>query len=403
MSEEKQPAVEPPPAAPPAAPPSAVEPPPRAAPIALASLLLVLAAVAGIVALFARQRSAQAEQSQVLQRELAAGPLVRVAHVKKGAAERTISLPAEVRAERRATLYAKVSGYVKEVRVDRGDRVTRGQALAVLESPDLDEQVASAQAELSLRKLQAARAEKLSSGGRVSQSEREQASEAVQLASSALARARVMQGYQVLRAPFDGTVTARFADAGALLPAATGSTSSAQPLLEVAQIDRLRVALQLGQDEAARVHQGDKVMLRASPDEPAFEARISRLAQTLDPRTRTMLCEIDLVRPPAGLYPGAFVQASVGLRGAVRAQVPTEALVAQAGKLFIALVQNGKIHFQPVRLGVDDGQSVEVLEGLQGDELVALSLSSEVAEGATIRTQEPGAAAGREGAAVPAR
>src|SRR5204863_332411 len=136
--------------------------------------------------------------------------------------------------------------------------------------------------------------------------DREAADEGVKVARAALVRAQVQKEYQVLRAPFDGTVTARFADPGTLLPAATGSTSSAQPLLEVAQLDRLRVALHLGQDDAARVRVGDKVQLQTSRDQPPFEARISRISQSLDPRTRTMMCESDLPQPPEGLYPGAF-------------------------------------------------------------------------------------------------
>src|SRR5256886_10296918 len=170
--------------------------------------------------------------------------------------------------------------------------------------------------------------------GTVSVQDREAAEEGVKMARAALARAQVQVDYQVLRAPFDGTVTARFADPGALLPAATGSTSSAQPLLEVAQLNRLRVALHLGQDDAARVRVGDKVALQASPDQPAFEARISRISQSLEPRTRTMLCEIDLAEPPAGLYPGAFVQTRLPLHVPPRPLIPTNAPRGQGGQAF---------------------------------------------------------------------
>ena len=160
----------------------------------------------------------------------------------------------------------------------------------MLESPDLDAQVASAQAELTFRRQQLARVERLASSGRVSVQDREAADEGVKVARAALVRAQVQKEYQVLRAPFDGTVTARFADPGTLLPAATGSTSSAQPLLEVAQLDRLRVALQLGQDDAARVRVGDKVQLQTSPDQPPFEARISRISARSIWRSRPRVC-----------------------------------------------------------------------------------------------------------------
>ncbi|HMC33832.1 MAG TPA: efflux RND transporter periplasmic adaptor subunit, partial [Myxococcales bacterium] len=356
--------------------------------IAAGSIAAVIAAAAGTVVLFVREHGAQARQTEALQKELAQGPVVRVARIELAPADRVVSLPAEVRAEQRATLYAKVSGYVKKVSVERGDRVRKGQVLATLESPDLEAQVASAQAELTFRRQQLARVERLAPSGRVSVQDREAAEEGVKVARAALARAQVQVDYQVLRAPFDGTVTARFADPGALLPAATGSTSSAQPLVEVAQLDRLRVALHLGQDDAARVRVGDKVQLQTSPDQPAFEARISRISQSLDPRTRTMQCEIDLAQPPEGLYPGAFVQTRLPLHGPPRPLLPSEALLGQGGQLLVALVEDGKVHFQRVKLGVDDGAKVEVLDGLRGGEIVALNLGPEVPDGSPVRIQQ---------------
>ena len=351
----------------------------------VASVLVVLAAAAGAGTLFLRERSAQARQVEQLEKDLAQGPVVRVATVTLGAAERLVSLPAEVRADQRATLYAKVSGYVKRVTVDKGSRVKKGEVLAELESPDLDEQVASAQAELVFRRQQLERVARLAPSGRVSQQDREQAEEAVKVAQAVLARAKVQKSYQVLRAPFDGTITARYADPGALLPAATGSTTAAQPLLEIAQLDRLRIALQLAQDDAARVRVGDAVKLSPGGDEPQLTARVSRISHALDARTRTMLCEIDLPHPPPGLYPGAFVGASIVLHGAQRVLVPADALVGKSGQLFVPTVQEGHVHFQPVRLGLDDGANVEVLEGLRGGEQVALNLATDVPDGAAVR------------------
>ena len=364
-----------------------VKPRPRRALVATTSIIIVLVVLFGVAILFLRERNANARQVELLKQRAERGPVVRVAPVKLGPADRTVTLPAEVRAEQRATLYAKVSGYVKTMRVDKGMKVKKDQELAVLESPDLDEQVAAAEAELRLRTQQLRRALGLAKSGFVSQQEREQLEEAVKVAETGLARAKAQKSYQVIRAPFDGTVTARFADPGTLLPAATGSTSSAQPLLDIAQLDRLRVALQLGQDDASRVRVGDPVLLQIDPGDPPVRAPVSRLSQALDPRTRTMLCEVDLAAPPPGLYPGAFVQASITLHGSPRPLVPTDALVAQNGQLFVATVQDNKVHFTKVRLGVDDGQNIEILEGLRGGELVALNLGTDVADGSPIRPQ----------------
>jgi len=356
--------------------------------VAASSIALVIAAAAGTLVLFLRERNARAAQAQTLKKELEQGPVVRVARVSLAPAERTVALPAEVRADKRATLYAKVSGYVREVRVDKGDQVKKGQVLAVLESPELDQQVESAEAQLIFSRQQLERAERLAPSGRVSKADLDAAQERVKVARAGLTRAQAQKDYVVLRAPFDGSVTARYADPGALLPAATGGTNGAQPLLEVAQLDRLRIALQLGQDDAARVRPGDVVRLQASADQPAFEAKVSRITRSLDPRTRTMLCEIDLHDPPAGLYPGAFMQSTLALRGPPRPLIPTDALLAQGGQDFVALVEQGRVHFQRVKLGVDDGAKVEVLDGLRGGELLALDLGADVGDGAPVRIRE---------------
>jgi RND family efflux transporter MFP subunit len=355
--------------------------------VAATGIVFVLVAAAGTATLFFRERNAQAREVEQLQSDLSKGPLVKVAQVKLASSERLVTLPAEVRADFKATLYAKVSGYLKEVRVDKGDKVKAGQILAVLESPDLDEQVRSAEAELLLRKQQLDRVNRLLPSGRVSMQDRETSDEAVKVAVAVLNRAKVQKEYEIIRAPFAGTITARYADPGALLPAATGSTSSAQPVLDLAQLDKLRVALNLAQDDAARVNAGDTVKLDIGPDTPAVTARVSRVSHSLDARTRTMLCEIDLVHPPAGLYPGAFVNASISLHGTPRPLVPTDALVGKSGQLFVPMVTDNKIHFTAVRLGVDDGKTVEVLEGLHGGEWVALNLGTEVPDGAPVRVQ----------------
>src|SRR3954463_16409215 len=120
---------------------------PRRALVATTSLVVVLVVLAGGALLFIRESNANARQVERLKQRAEQGPVVRVAEVKLGPAERVVTLPAEVRAEQRATLYAKVSGYVKTMMVDKGGKVRRNQELAVLESPDLDEQVAAPDSE----------------------------------------------------------------------------------------------------------------------------------------------------------------------------------------------------------------------------------------------------------------
>jgi len=310
----------------------------------------VIAAGAGTVALFARERSAQARQEEALKKELDQGPVVRVARVAVAPADRVVSLPAEVRAEQHATLYAKVSGYVSKVLVERGDKVRKGQELAVLESPDLAAQVASAQAELTFRRQQLAAwsasppPDGLDPGPRGGGG----GGEGGRCRAGARGDPEGIPGAaRAVRRDHHCPVRRTRARSS---PRRPGSTSSAQPLLEVAQLDRLRIALHLGQEDAARGPRGGRGCTPASPDQAPFEARISRISQSLDPRTRTMLCEIDLAQPPSGLYPGAFVQTRLPVHGLPRPLLPTEALLGQGGQLFVALVEDGKVHFQRVRL-----------------------------------------------------
>jgi RND family efflux transporter MFP subunit len=188
-------------------------------------------------------------------------------------------------------------------------------------------------------------------------------------------------------------VTARFADPGALLPAATGNTQAAQPLLEIADLNSLRISLQLGQDDAALVRVGDPVELQLRAEGAPVAAKITRLSRTLDARTRTMLAEIELKDPPEGMYPGAFVNVSVSLKGAPRPIVPAEAILLQDGGSVVPTVEDRKIHFVKVRTGIDDGRTIEILSGLRGGELVALNLASDAREGAVVRPVGPDAVA----------
>ena len=174
-------------------------------------------------------------------------------------------------------------------------------------------------------------------------------------------------------------------EAGALLPAATASTTSAQPLLELASGDRLRINLQLGQEDAALVRKGDTVTIDL-PGGAQLEAKVSRLAQAIDPRTRTMLVEIDLGKGPDNLYPGAYVQVALVLRGPPHPLVPAEALLTRAGSLVVpTVVEANKVHLVLVRAGIADGRTVEILGGLEGGELVALNLGADAVEGGAIQ------------------
>lgn len=352
-------------------------------------LSLVFLAVLAAAMLTIQRRHAVADESKTRKALVEAGPAVKVVKVALTPAERTISLPAEVHAWQQATLYSKISGYLKEIRVDKGDRVKRGQVLGIIESPENVEQVAAAAADLAWKTQQYKRTVELSKVAVMSQQELEQAEGAVRIAEAALARARAVADYGLLRAPFDGSVTARYADPGALVPAATGSTQNAQPVVDIAELARVRIYLYLGQEDAKAVKVGDPATLVAvdQPGEP-IAATVRRLSGSLDPRTRTMLTEIDLANDPVRVFPGEFLRASIKVKGPQFPAVPSQALLGVGEKQSVALVRDGRIHLVPVRVGNDDGTTAVVVSGLAGGETVALNVAGEVEEGQAVQAVE---------------
>jgi len=350
----------------------------------------VLLAAAGVIWMNWHRHSALAKETRSRQKSLAEGPFVRVTKVQFAPASQGISLPGEVHPFQQATLYAKVSGYVTSIRVDKGDQVQQNQLLATLESPDVDQQVHAAEAELALRQQMKRRAEALVGPHVISEQELDQAIAAVRTAEAGLARAKALREYESLRAPFSGVITARYVDKGALVPAATGSTQSALPVVDIADMNRLRIYVHLGQDIAPFIREGDpvKISFDARPGE-TIDANVTRISRALEPRTRTMLSEIDVENPGYRLYPGTFVHVALAIKTNPTPVVPAEALITQGAGLFVATVRDRRVHLVKVQTGIDDGKKVQIVAGLKGDEWVALNLSSAVSDGAPIQPVEP--------------
>ena len=344
---------------------------------------MVLVAAAAVVVLFVGRRSAEAHEASRRQAELALGPRVAVVPVAAPAGERVLTVTGEARAFTQSTLYAKVSGYLKELRVDRGDRVKKGQLLAVLESPDAAQQVAAARADVAVKRELAERDAKLLKSRIVSEQEAQQAQAALDVAKAQLARAEVLQGYAQLRAPFDGVVTGRYADPGAMLPAATGATASAQPVLEISDTDRLRVFVYLGQDDASMVEVGDPATLTL-PGGRRVEAKVSRMSRNLDPRTRTMEAEIDLDNRELRLLPGTFLQAKLTVKGQNNPVVPAAALISRKDRLYVARIDGKTAHLVPVEVGHSDGKKVQLLSGVAPGAQVAVNAGDALDDGMTV-------------------
>jgi RND family efflux transporter MFP subunit len=309
-------------------------------------------------------------------------------------------LPGDVRGFLQSTVYAKIAGYVKSVRVDKGDHVDEGQILGVLESPEIDQQVAAAEADVAVKRRTFERFQQLVKKDFVSVQEFETARAQYEVSLATVKQAKALRAYETLRAPFAGVVTARYVDPGALIPAATGSSESALPLVEIADLRRLRVLVFVQQDAAPFVHAGDEVTIRVD-EQPdlCIAAPVSRCAQALDPRTRTMLCEIWLANQ-SRLYPGTFVHVTFHLAAPRTPVIDSGALVLRNHKPSVAVVRDGRIHFVPVRPGLDDGKTVQIVEGLQVGERIALAPPAELAENDIVQPVERQREAAPDGGAA---
>jgi RND family efflux transporter MFP subunit len=297
-------------------------------------------------------------------------------------------LPGNVRGFLQSTVYAKIAGYVKSIRVDKGDRVQEGQVLGVLESPEVDQQVAAAEADAAVKRRTFERYQQLVKKDFVSVQDFETVRAQYEVSLATLKQTKALLAYATLRAPFAGVVTARYVDQGALVPAATGSTESALPLVEIADLRRLRVLVFVQQDAAPFVHAGDPVQIRVD-EQPnvCIDAPVSRCANALDPRTRAMLCEIWLDNDHR-LYPGTFVQVTFHLAAPRTPVIDSGALVLRDHKPSVAVVRDGRVHFVPVRPGLDDGKTVQIVDGLAAGTRVVLAPPSELAENDVVQPVE---------------
>jgi membrane fusion protein (multidrug efflux system) len=357
--------------------------------LTLLSLAIVVVAILGVVFLALSRRSRVASETEKRNVALGKGNAVQVVQVAVSPSEQSLTLPAEVRGWAQVTLYAKVAGYVREIPVDKGTRVNKGDLLAKLESPETDQAVVGARADLELKRQLLQRTTALRPDGVVSQQDLDNATAGVRVAQATLQQALAQQAYEVIRAPFSGVVTARYVDVGALVPSGTGSTQSIQPVVDLADVDRLRVQIYVGQGDAARLAVGDLVSLTSDNDAShPIQVAVSRKSMGLDPRTRTMLCEADVDNRPPRLFPGQFVKATLRLRGSRTPQVPGEALTWRGDKLFVAVVEDGQVRLQQVLTGDDSGRVVQILTGLQGGETVILNPSPELSNGDRVQIAE---------------
>jgi RND family efflux transporter MFP subunit len=353
---------------------------------AIGAVMVLGAGVAAIY--FGRLRTVEvAHARSTLLQEAQLGPRVEVATVAAGPTIRDITLLGDARPWVTATIFAKVSGYLRTVNVDKGDLVHTGQVVAEIDSAETDSQYASAVADLENRQKLVVRARNLLATGNIAPQAAELAETSLRMGQEAVRNLAAMRSYETLRAPFDGTVTARFADPGALLQGATTNQASSLPVLAITDTSRLRVGAYVEQRDVAAVHVGDvaEVADSSNPDR-RVTARLSRTVGTLDPRTRTLYVEIDVDNRDGFLLPGSFAYVTLKVPVASQPQIPVSALLQRGGTAMVALPDaDGVVHLRPVKVASTDGVMINIAEGVVPGERVAINVPNEVIDGARIR------------------
>ena len=384
-----------------------------------AIVLVVVAFFAGYLPL-RRQRDIIAAETREQDRAL---PRVEVIEVARSSDKNGIELPGNVQAITEAPILARADGYIVRRLVDIGDHVRADQPLAEIEAPEMDEQIRQAKAALNqvqagvdqasanyergkadedLAKVTAQRWSALAARGAVSRQENDRyqaeyraltaATQALEkavamqksnvaAAEANLARLDKIQSYRLVKAPFDGVITLRNIDVGALVNA--GNTM----LFRIAQINTLRTYVNVPQSNANAVTVGQTATLTVS-NLPGrrFTGTVARTASALDPASRTLLVEVHVPNPDRALLPGMYARVDlIGARSGARLSIPSEALIARGQGTEVAVVGADHIvHLQKIEVGRDYGDRLEVIAGLREGDMIVPNPSDVVREGLRV-------------------
>ncbi|WP_297355798.1 efflux RND transporter periplasmic adaptor subunit [Paraburkholderia sp.] len=332
-------------------------------------------------------------------------PPVQVMSPMPGPASRTMTLPGNIHAWYSAPIYAQVSGYVSKWYKDYGAVVKAGELLATIDAPAVDEQYESAQANLDVARtnynlavVTAKRWTALQGTEAVSQQEVD-----VQVANAAaqkaqaraaehqVARFKVLEGFKAIVAPFDGVVTSRNTDVGNYVNAAGGDVSSqgaADELFSVSDIHEMRVFVSVPQDYSSILKPGLTATL-SLPQYPGrrFEATFDTTANAFNPQTRTVVTELLVKNPDHLIWPGTYADVHFVMPSDPNVLIiPEQALLFRAEGMQVALVgADNKVHLQDVKLGLNLGQTVQVVSGLTRSDRLIVNPSAGILEGERVR------------------
>jgi membrane fusion protein, multidrug efflux system len=318
---------------------------------------------------------------------------VKLTQPKHGDITRFVSLPGNVIPNQQAALYAKVTGYLKAIHVDKGDSVKEGDLLAEIEVPELLADLARTKAEVEVANVDYKRileAQQKAPSLVVAQSIDTARAKSL-VAKANLERAETLLQFCKITAPFSGTITKRFVDPGAFIPAATsGNAAQSSPLLTIADFSVVRVQVAVPEPETPFICKD--LPVKISIDElpgANLTGSVTRFSHSLDDATKTMLAEIDLPNSDHKLLPGMYANVKIGVETHTNALlIPVDALVTEKMGTSVFKVSGGKAQKVPVKTGFSDGSNVEVLEGVAPEESLILVGKQTLSSGQPVTVTE---------------
>jgi len=351
--------------------------------------LIIIIAALGLFVMMSKQKNSLAHEANDAEANLKKGPIVKAVKAGMSSDNNGIVLIGEARPYQSVTLYAKTSGYMNKILVDKGDVVKQGQLLATIVSPETDQAYKAALADLENKKKIMQRDQALVKKEYISKEDAETSATAVQMAEAQVQSYNEQMQYKNIIAPFPGTITARYADPGALVQNATTSQTSAQPIVTLSQLDKVRIYIYVAQNDAEYLKEGYPATITFTErPELKIPASITRISGELDPKTRMMLVELDLPNKDETIIPGSYVQVHLDKAIGNDLSVPSEALIIRGKSYFIPVIgMDSAIHYQPVTIANNDGVHATVLSGIQKGELIGINISPSVSEGQKVRIQ----------------
>jgi RND family efflux transporter MFP subunit len=363
---------------------------------------LVVPILLSVSAFFGMQaREGQNQQLTSTTRSLEVQP-VNVVHPGRGKSSSDLTLPGMIQAFDQSPIYARVDGYVRNWYVDIGARVTKGQLLAEIDAPEVDQQLnqaramlQQAKANLALAEVTAPRYQELIKTNSVSQQEVDQnnqnlaAQQAnVQAAAAAVSRLEQMQGFEKIVAPFDGIITERKTDFGDLVNAGNGGMG--RELFRISKNDVVRIFVTVPEEFSSQVKQGTRASLDViSLPNRRFSASVNRTADAIDPTSRTLTVELDVANPSGELLPGAYATVHFQLPlNVVPLVLPASSILFQAEGPQVGIVTTrNRVELRKVTLGHDFGDTIEILNGIRFSDAVIANPPDSLTNGMQVAVQ----------------